>query len=551
MEDLVKVNETNNEIDLKRIKIKDIAHINDYLYLIFDNGQKILTDETNIFDVSEFGYVQNIFNMGDKLCAVVSNGWNPMLIDLNTKEILYDDKDSYSISKQDERTLHVIMKTNSGNTIYDIERKCYLPKPEDYEFENSLGNGLYVFCENNYDILFYDKKRCVINVDGFFVLNNIKGWIYLENGYLIVHKDKKLTIFELGNDSTTKSIKEIEKNDTILCSPEYYDGKIIIVLKDKIEVYKPNLELIKSIPVEGLSEVRDSERIGDVLKLCVPTTYNNEPNGKHIFVNVETGKRIEHLRIEGYPYWVQNSFVGYDELDMTGNDSLVMDFHFYDKDFNYITKERGTACCSADDENESLFIVYNEGKKKLVNTENGCSREVDYIEVRYHFSAPYGYGIHSDDETMDFFDRNLNVIIPNFEFKKYNLNFNLGGFSFFIVNRYVCITSDFVDGYGRYQYRKIICNDNGEIVLDSINCKCYPIGNYIQIMNDKESMFLNTLTGEIGEIGINAPVLENGLIDFERIASLNNCLTINSNLLMIEDGNGPKLKKILPDESRK
>lgn len=535
MTDLDVTNKSFN-LDTRKIKIRDISHIDEYLYIIFDNNQKILTDGKRIFDLSSFGYVQKVVMMGDRFCAILSKGFGPCLLDLNTQEILFNDKDAYSISKQDDRTLHVIMQIGSGeNTIYDIERKMYLPKPEGYEFENSLGNGLYVFAEADINIPFYEKKRFVINSDLFIVLNNVKGWIYYENGYLIIHKDKELSILEL-NGQDVKSLKTICKNEEVLTSPEYYDGKIIIVLKNKINVYKPNLELIKSIDVEGINEVTDSERIGDVLKLCVPTIHNGQTTGKHIFVNVETGKKIEHLRISGYPYWVQEAFVGQDELEDYKN---PIDFYFYDKNFNFITKEKGTQYYSADDENESLFIVVNDDKKVLINTENGSVKETDYILVRYHFSAPYGYGVHKDDETMDFFDKNLNVIIPNFRFKEYDLDFNLGGFGYFIVNGYVCITADFVDGYGQYQYRKIIVDSNGEIILDSIHHKCYPLGNFIQITKGKDTQFLNTLTGEIGEISLNAPIREDGKIDFTKLVNFNCQLTIDT------DGDPVYIKKLI------
>lgn len=538
MNDINLTSNNSDKLDIKKIKIKDISHIDDYLYMVFDNDQKVLTNHKNIYDLSDFGYVEKILKMGDRLCAVVYSGFNPCLLDLETKEILFDDKEAYSISKEDDRTLHVIKKIGGGNNIiYDIERKCYLPMPDDYEYENSLGNGLYVFSESNNEIPFYDRKRCVISVSGNIVLNNIKGWIYLEDNYLVIHKDDALLILELDDENKVKSVKNVEKNETILTTPEYYDGKIIIVLKDKINVYKPNLELIHSIPVEGLSVVNDSERIGDILKLAVPTMYKGEENGKHIFVNVNTGKKIEHLRISGYPYWTQDSFVGQDDLDMIGNDSTPMDFYFYDKDFNFILKERGTSYYSADDENESLFIVENEGRKKLINTENGSVKETDYVSVKYHFSAPYGYGIHKDCKTMDFFDSELNVIIPNFEFEKYNLNFNLGGFGYFIVNGYVCITTDFVDGYGISRYRRIIYSSDGEVILDSLNCKCFPIGNFIQIMNGKESQFLNTLTGDVGELCINAPVDRMGKINITRIDNFKNELIISEELKMIEDSN--------------
>lgn len=521
---------SDNELGIIEIRIVDASKINDYLFLTLENGQKILINGKELYDLSEFEYVKEIFKMQDRLCAVLYKDNILCLIDLNTKEVLFQDSNAYAISKHDERTLHVIMNIGAGNnTIYDIERKMYLPMPDDYEFENSLGNGLYVFCENNSNLAFYERKRCVINSNGVFVLKDIQGWIYLEDGYLIVRKNEELTILELDEEAKVKSIKNIKKDDTILTAPKYCEGKIIIVLKDKVNVYKPSLELLRTIPVAGLRTVSDSEMIGDILKLAVPTIYNNELCGKHIFVNVVTGKIISHLRINGYPYWTQDTFVGQDELDLSGNDLIPIDFYFYDKDFNFITKERGTACYSADDENESLFVVEDNEKQKLINAKNGSIKETDYIIIRYHYAHSYGYGIHKDNKTMDFFDDELNVIIPNFEFAKYNLNFIHSGFGYFIVNGYVCITKHFVDGTGRSKYRNAIYSANDGLVLDSVEHRCYSIGDFIQIIEGKDSKFLNTLTGEFEDLSIKAPVSESGKIDFSRINNVNNILGTRNN----------------------
>ena len=69
---------------------------------------------------------------------------------------------------------------------------------------------------------------------------------------------------------------------------------------------------------------------------------------------------------------------------------------------------------------------------------------------------------------MDFFDKNLNIIIPNFDYKKFDLNFHWHEFNYFIVNDYICIQKHFVNGYGEYRLRTIIQNANGEKILDSV-----------------------------------------------------------------------------------
>ena len=197
-------NISNIESGLKNIKILNVQKVNDFLFIVLDNGQRILTNGTELYDVSNYDHLSDLFDMGDKFCAVMRKGYSTCVVDLKTMEILFEDDKAYHISKQDDRTLHVIMKIGGGNnTIYDIETKKYLPSPENYEFENSLGNNLYVFREeHNSETNFYDYKRCVINADGKVILKDIDGWIELCENYLIIKKRNELCIVKINEDNS-------------------------------------------------------------------------------------------------------------------------------------------------------------------------------------------------------------------------------------------------------------------------------------------------------------------------------------------------------------
>lgn len=145
----------NDKLGLKSINVLNVEKVNDYLFIALDNGQRILTNGSELYDVSSYNHLSDLFNMGDIFCAVMLKDYSTYVVDLKTMEILYEDDKAYHIRKQDDRTLHVIMKIGGGNnTIYDIETKKYLPSPENYEFENSLGNNLYVFREEGYVVVF-------------------------------------------------------------------------------------------------------------------------------------------------------------------------------------------------------------------------------------------------------------------------------------------------------------------------------------------------------------------------------------------------------------
>lgn len=193
-----------------------------------------------------------------------------------------------------------------------------------------------------------------------------------------------------------------------------------------------------------------------------------------------------------------------------------------------------------------MFIISkdsNDENKLLLNAETGAIRTVNYNYIHFHNSLPYGYGVNLSTETIDFFDENLNIIIPEFDYKKFNLDFEYTEFSYFIINDYICIIKHIADG-PRSFYRYILQKANGEIILDSIEHKCYPMGNLIQIYGNNSSQFLNTTTGEIGLLSIAAPTDETGKIDFKQINDFNSLLTIKNAPQL--STSSAKVKKLKP-----
>lgn len=518
------INEFSNSLGFKNFVIKDINRVEDYLFIILDNGQKILTNGEYLYDVSEYDQFINIFTMGDRLCAVFRlDHYIIKVVDLNKMEVLFDDYKAYLVSKEDERTLGVIMNNGEKKTIYDIETKKYLPKPQDYEFEHSLGNNLYVFRESNSKEGFHNYKRCIINADGKFILKDIEGWIDYYDNHLIITKKDELWIAEVNSDYTL-NIQKIKQNDKIIAKPEYDDGKIILIEKGAVKIYNLYFQLIKEFKIPDLNQVNDYELIEDTLKIAVPNIVNGEDIGKHLFLNLKTGKTISHLRIEGYPYWSPTTFVGQDSFMSDGE----VNFHFYNASFTPILDINANYYDSVECNKECMFMIETTQnsvtKKHLFNAETLVIKEVDYDYVHFHSSEPYGYGVNLSSGKMQFFDENLNIIIPNFPYRKFDINYQK--FSYFIVNDYVCVIKHIADGPRSY-FRYIIEKANEEIILDSLEYRCYPLGDLIHILGENDSKFLNTLTGEINNLSIGAPLDENGNIDFQSVKIINNLLIGN------------------------
>ena len=543
-------NISNKELNIKHIKITNIDKVDDYLFIALDINQKILTNGINSYDVSEYNHLLNIFHMGDKFCAVMKKSYSICLVDLKTMEVLFEDKYAYHISKQDNRTLNIIMEVGCGNnTIYDIETKKYLPAPDNYKFENSLGNNLYVFREqNDSDKNFYNHKRCIINADGIILLKDINGWIESKNNHLIILKKNELCIAKVNEDSTL-DIKNIEQNENFIAPPKYHNGMIIIMEKGVIKIYTLDLELINEFFIDKLNTIIDYEVISNILKLYLPHTINGEQLGKNLFINLNTGKSISHLHIESYPYWTPKTYIGQDNIN-----SEITDYHFYNTDFEPIIKVSANSYKSIESNKECMFVIRtSDGKnKQLLNTENGSIKNIDYDYIHFHSSLPYGYGVNLSTKKMNFFDETLNIIIPDFDYKKFNMNYFYDSFDYIIINKYICIYTHFIDDYGKNKCRTIVQKEDGEVIIDSTQHKCYAIGSFIQIIYNGESKFLNTITDELGTLEIATTLDESGKIDLKKTNNINNILSVSNTpfleLSSKEKGQPLKVKKLLPNQ---
>ena len=520
-----------NEVGLKNIKVLNVENCNDYLFITLDNGQKILTNGTDVYDVSIYSHISNLFNMGDRLCAVLIKGYSRcVLVDLKAMEVLFEDDKASFISKQDDNTIHVIKKIGCGNnTIYNIDTKKYLPLPEDYEFENALGNNLYVFREKgDLDSDFYDYKRCVIDVSGNIVLKDISGYIELCGDYLIINKRNEFSIVKRGKDNTP-IINTITQNNEIIAKPEYHDGHIIIMEKGLIKIYTLDLELVNKFEMSELDSVIDFERVSNILKICLPYEIDGKEVDRHIFLNLKSGKMITHIRILGYPHWTPEVFVAKDSL----NDEKVSSFeegkiydqteyHFYDSSFDKIDSIKGNSYYEIDD---YTFMVSSfdgeEYHRKFINAKTRVIKDCNYSVIKFSSDNIYGYGLNTITDMVDIIDRNLNVIIPNIDYHRLDLNKHdiHDEFNCFVVNEYVCIiTCD------KSKIRYVIQKASGEIILDSKEHNCYPMGDLIKIVKDNKSEFLNTVTGQFEQLSLTASTDENGKISFNEIRNTTNLL---------------------------
>ena len=176
-------------------------------------------------------------------------------------------------------------------------------------------------------------------------------------------------------------------------------------------------------------------------------------------------------------------------------------------------------------------------KRKYINTKTNIIKESVYDII--HFSKKgCGYAFNTITDMIDIVDENLDVIIANIDYKKLGIrkSYNImSEFNYFVVNNYVCITM-YIDNGGPHNLcRRIIQNVNGDIILNSTEHRCTPIGsNYIQITKDGESQYLNTITGQKGTLSIEVPVDDKGMIRLEKINTNNVLIKHNPKKLLLQ-----------------
>ena len=192
-----------------------------------------------------------------------------------------------------------------------------------------------------------------------------------------------------------------------------------------------------------------------------------------------------------------------------------------------------------------MFVISSsDGEDKFVNTKTWVVKENPYGFIKFDCFCPYGYGIDFTKDKIDFFDEDLNIINSGLACNEIK---RLYEFSFFAVNNFICINDQFENGCGRTVIRNVIVNPNGEIIFDAVEQGCYAVGNFIKISNRNNICFLNTITGEIGDLCLLAKTDEKGIIDFSNITNINDIFSIEANnqlkLLSGKEEN-EKIKKI-------
>ena len=99
--------------------------------------------------------------------------------------------------------------------------------------------------------------------------------------------------------------------------------------------------------------------------------------------------------------------------------------------------------------------------------------------------------------------------------------------------------------FNQGKHRVILYKKDNTTILDSFHHRLYPLGDFIQIVHDGKSEFLNTVTGEIKPLSLSVPLtnMKNGMIDTEKIKQ--------PKLLFSDSNSTPFLPDLKNDEKEK
>ena len=489
---------TNNS-EYNNQTINRIDKVDDYLFVRLNNGSCFLTDGSKYVKIaSDINIIKKVFKINNTLYAYVND---TQVINLETNEVLLNDSRIAGVFLEDEDSLNVI-RYGMPTTLYSFKTNDYLPVPDNYEFERNLGNHLYSYCEKNSDKKFHELNRLIINSAGKVILDNINGHIQSYENNIIIKNDNEILIIKFNNGDYQQV--KINKTDKV----EYYYGNIFIIEKELIKILDLDLNVINSFTIPNLETVYDWEVTGGIIKLQLPFIYNGEDITKRLYINLANGKRLDHWRIHEIPYYTPKYYVCFDDLEnYERQDNCyykpghLKTYIFYDQAFDKKAEVNGNCY---EDLNNGKYIVYikseDEYNSTFVNINKNVIKKSPYENIHFENVMHAGYGFNQETDMIDIVDESLNILFKNIDYKAFNIKKEKPKITFRIVNNYLI----FQIHYDYNEIRNIIFDQDSNIVFDTINHSCKPLGDLIEIkaFDNEDSIYLNTLTGKMGTLSI-------------------------------------------------
>ena len=304
----------------------------------------------------------------------------------------------------------------------------------------------------------------------------------------------------------------LKKNKSNLTKPLFYKNNIIVIRKNCLRICDLNLKLIKEIKMP-LKEIKKSEVVDNVLILLIPGPIKN--SNQNILINLNDYKMVKHDDVD-----IINTnskiYIGYDR------DTKLS--YFYNSNLDIIKKIQISSYKFLNSAKECLFLLSFDRKNKILNMQDGSLTDTNYGNIWFENKNNYGIAFSGNCDIVNIVDEDLKVLNDSLNIKKHNLD-DLHQFYSMLVNNYLIFFKYVLKNNCLKISNLFIKKLNGEVVINSSDYQFEVLDKYIKIYNDDEMFFLDTITGNIGNLDIECPVKNKKM----KVKYLNmDCLNITS-----------------------
>lgn len=489
--------------------IKRVRELNDGYFVIETNKTILLTNGKDVYDIKNHKKAKKVLIINNELYLFVYENFTGKLIKLPNQEIIFVERDIYDILIPLESNKYLIL-LSSGPTslLFDLTKMRFVCKNVKCKFSYILSDDLFVFEDYNHDDK-YNRKIYIFNDREEMVMDCGFSLPYLINGNIVRQIDKEIYInhdFFTDGDKVTV----LAQGGALLARPRIYKNNFVIVVDGFIKIVNADIDTIKSIPFDTEREFIDTVVEKDYFIMKV----KKDEVIKNVVIHLDKCFVIEHDGIDALPYWeeeVRKTLIGYDKVMAPIKDGLMKTAGYVITFYN----EDGKVLFSSDELYTSVDIL-SSGKDNLFKlTKADENIDVFNIDTLELVSIPwgpnitfsdYGYAFCFNNETglYDVIDEDLNICFKEIDLNEHDLDSFPSPF-LFLLNKLICL----IKFLPYNQERIVILDEEGNTYLDSANSVVNIVGNYIEVIEDDNIKYINSITKTISNNSI--PALPNNL----------------------------------------
>ncbi len=492
-------------------RVISISVVGDYIFVETSKTSLIIDKDKNVYDVGKYKRLNDVYQMGNDLFAVLEGNFKQDLVNMRTKEVYLSQRNSYysGIWQVDDDYVK-LGGPDYNKKVFNIRTKKFIEPEVDIpvDFSRKVGPNLFVYENNDYHNQIY--QHFLINQDGKLVYNCGSYFPYFTDGNLILSllKEGEVAIVrDVCNNP--QSIEMISQNEMVSSNPLIYTNEkheadsICFVSGKDFTMVDLNMNVIKKYPLDIDYDSVEIQLWGDMAVIIV----NKGDDSYCIGLNIKNGVQMKHHGIWILPLDVKGPVV-VRGCDCLGDDQYM--FTLYDENGNEYVRHQAKDCFNVHCRKMNLIKFYDvDGANKVLvyNVDTREEKEIPWVNPEFKVGGDgeyktVGYGIRYgetwQDEIIDLFDEDMNVVYEGIVSKDYGIRGE--DFSYSLVNNLLLLTIPISRGPATY-YRKVVLDREKNKLYDTFDNRLSFVGNYLQIIDDEndKTYYIDSRTGKTVE----------------------------------------------------